>query len=156
MFGMTTGDLHLTGYSGNILMWQKRVNGGTWGDIALTEPLYEEIPSSTGVWQYRAQVQSGFCGTALSAPATVVVLKPPVVTWNGQTDSCWIVATNWTPPYVPDGMIDAVIPNVTPRPFPVLDANGACRKLEVYPDALVTIHSGFNLMVMDDCILLNP
>jgi hypothetical protein len=71
--GSTTGNLTLTGFTGTINKWQKRVNSGTWSNISNTSNVYLEIPSSSGTWEYRAEVQNGTCSVAYSSSATVIV-----------------------------------------------------------------------------------
>ena len=47
--GSPTGTMTLSGHTGNVVKWQKRVDGGAWVDIASTLTTYSEIPSSVGV-----------------------------------------------------------------------------------------------------------
>ncbi len=68
-----TGILTLGGYTGSILRWQKRLDGGGWQDIVHTNDTYSEVPSSVGSWDYRAEVQSGVCAAGFSAHTTVTV-----------------------------------------------------------------------------------
>ncbi len=68
-----TGTLTLGGYTGSILRWQKRLDGGGWQDIVHTNDTYSEVPSSVGSWDYRAEVQSGVCAAGFSAHTTVTV-----------------------------------------------------------------------------------
>jgi hypothetical protein len=72
LFGMET-TLTLTGNTGSVLKWQKRLNGGAWQDITETGSSYTEIPDTTGTWDYRAEVQSGSCSAEFSDffPVTV-------------------------------------------------------------------------------------
>lgn len=74
--GETTGNLTLSFYLGNINSWQKRLNEGSWNNIASTSGLinYSEIPSSAGNWEYRCEVQQGSCPVAYSEAALVIVL----------------------------------------------------------------------------------
>ncbi len=84
-----TGTLTLTGYTGSVIKWQKRLDGGAWNDIANTNDTYIETPSSEGTWEYRTQVQSGVCGAEFSAVATVVVSPVTVSgTLNGGGTIC--------------------------------------------------------------------
>jgi len=55
------------------MKWQKRLDGGSWTDIANTTATYSETPAAIGTWGYRAEVQSGSCDAVNSAVATVIV-----------------------------------------------------------------------------------
>ena len=73
-FGTATGIMTLSGNTGNVLRWEKRLNAaGAWTNIANTAVTYSEIPTAVGSWQYRALVQSGSCSSAYSNPRTIVV-----------------------------------------------------------------------------------
>ncbi|MCX6258071.1 MAG: FG-GAP-like repeat-containing protein [Bacteroidia bacterium] len=71
--GSSTGTLTLSGYSGTIIYWQKRVNNGSWTNISNNANIYAEVPVAAGTWNYRAAVQNGNCNVAYSVMATVVV-----------------------------------------------------------------------------------
>ena len=71
--GSTTGTMTLSGHTGNIVKWQKQVNGGGYSDIVNTATTYSEVPSSAGTWDYRAVVQNGTCTSVNSAIRTLVV-----------------------------------------------------------------------------------
>jgi len=71
--GGSTGSLTLTGNTGTVVKWQKRLNGGGWTDIHNTGAAYSEIPAAEGTWEYRAEVQSGVCISDFSVSAAVVV-----------------------------------------------------------------------------------
>ncbi len=71
--GASTGTMTLTGYTGSVVRWEKRVDGGPWSNISNTIDSYSEIPSTSGTWQYRALVQSGACISVYSSAFTVVV-----------------------------------------------------------------------------------
>jgi len=43
----------LTDYTEAIVKWQKRLESGSWTDIAVTSATWSDIPSATGTWQYR-------------------------------------------------------------------------------------------------------
>lgn len=77
LLGESTGTLVLSDYTGSILKWQKRVNNQSWNDIENTSTTYSEVPSSGGIWHYRAVVESGSCGTAVSEYFAVKVNYPP-------------------------------------------------------------------------------
>jgi PKD repeat protein len=77
-FGSNTGTLTLSGYTGSIVRWQKRVDGGVWTNITNTAATYSEIPSSAGVWEYRAEVKSGSCNSVFSAAYSITVYPATV------------------------------------------------------------------------------
>ncbi len=73
-YGSSTGDLTLTGHTGSVVKWQKKLNfNGNWVDVANTSDVYSEYPSSPGTWYYRAQVQSGVCSEEYSQEHAVNV-----------------------------------------------------------------------------------
>ncbi|PLW93071.1 MAG: hypothetical protein C0592_07530, partial [Marinilabiliales bacterium] len=72
-FGENTGVITLSGETGTVNKWQKRVDGGAWTDIVSTASTYSEIPSSAGYWEYRAEVQSGACPAAFSSIVGITV-----------------------------------------------------------------------------------
>ena len=71
--GSNTGVMTLSGHTGNVVKWQKRVNAGAWVDIANTNTTYSEVPTSAGTWDYRAEVKSGTCPSAFSNIYTIIV-----------------------------------------------------------------------------------
>ncbi len=71
--GSSTGILTLSGYTGNIVKWQKRLDAGAWTDITNTSATYSETPLSIGTWEYSVVLQSGSCASVSSATATVIV-----------------------------------------------------------------------------------
>ncbi|MEI6346459.1 MAG: LamG-like jellyroll fold domain-containing protein [Bacteroidota bacterium] len=88
--GNSTGTLTLTGQTGNILKWQKKLNNGIWSDINNTISTYGETPLSVGVWKYRALVQSGVCTSLFSDSVTVNIIDIPesAGTINGFATVC--------------------------------------------------------------------
>ncbi|KMQ52932.1 Fibronectin type III domain protein [Chitinispirillum alkaliphilum] len=79
----STGTLTLSGHTGEIVKWQKRVDEGSWTDIAHTDFTYSEIPSSEGIWDYRVEVKSGTCENDYSSIRTIAVTQLPVVAGSG-------------------------------------------------------------------------
>jgi hypothetical protein len=71
--GSTSIILNLSGHTGNVIKWQKRLNSGTWTDIPNTSNTYSEIPTPTGIWEYRAVVQNGDCDIVNSVSWNVTV-----------------------------------------------------------------------------------
>jgi len=73
-YGSSTGNLTLTGNTGSIQKWQKRLGtSGGWTDITHTSSTYSETPASAGTWQYRVVVQSGTCDEAFTEPHSITV-----------------------------------------------------------------------------------
>ena len=71
--GSSTGTMTLSGNTGNVVRWEKRLGAGAWSNIANTNVTYSETPSAVGSWQYRALVQSGSCSSIYSGTRTIVV-----------------------------------------------------------------------------------
>jgi hypothetical protein len=141
--GESTGILTLTEYSGTILNWQKRFNGGSWEDIPGTTGLtsYSEIPSLAGVWEYRAVIQRGTCPIVYSEPAVITVIGSSH--WTGNIDDDWFNPGNWTHG-VPNPDKDAIVPDVNPNPFPVIVGDAHCKGADIAAEASITIQtSGF-------------
>jgi len=72
-YGVNTGVMTLSGHTGSVLKWEKRVDSGAWQDISTTNTTYSEVPSASGTWDYRALVQSGVCPSVYSATRTIIV-----------------------------------------------------------------------------------
>jgi hypothetical protein len=139
ILGQSTGTLTLENYNGTINKWQKRVDAGAWTDIANTSATYSEIPSSTGTWEYRAEVQEGSCSAAMSLPDTVIVEPPPNV-WTGTTDTDWFKSSNWTVG-VPNTTRSGIIPSA-PANQPVISSTtetATCDDLTIESGAVLTI-----------------
>ncbi|MEI7595783.1 MAG: LamG-like jellyroll fold domain-containing protein, partial [Bacteroidota bacterium] len=76
-WGANTGTMTLSGQTGVIVMWQKRLNYDTWIDIANTTDTYSETPNASGTWEYRAFVKSGSCSDAYSNTFSIEVSLSP-------------------------------------------------------------------------------
>jgi hypothetical protein len=76
--GSFTGIITLSGHTGNIVKWQKRVNADSWSDIANTSSTYADIPGNAGVWEYRAVVQTSVCGEQFSVSSSITVISLPL------------------------------------------------------------------------------
>ena len=73
-YGSSTGNLTLSGQTGSVVKWQKKLEiGGSWEDIVNSSDVYSESPTSSGTWYYRAQVQSGVCSEEYSQEHAVNV-----------------------------------------------------------------------------------
>ena len=88
--GSSIGTLTLSGYTGTITQWEKRLNSGTWGYASGSATTFSEIPYAAGTWEYRAVVQSGSCAVAYSSIRTIVVNPTPVGggIYTGNTTIC--------------------------------------------------------------------
>ena len=87
--GNSTGTLTLTGNSGTILYWQKRLGTETWQDIAHTGSTYSEIPSSAGTWEYRVVLSGGGAGCPNSSSSVTIVVNPrPSANISGNATIC--------------------------------------------------------------------
>jgi hypothetical protein len=138
--GESTGILTLSDYSGTILNWQKRFNGGSWENITGTSGLtsYSEIPSLAGVWEYRSVIQRGTCPIVYSDPAVITVIGTSH--WTGNIDDDWFKPGNWTHG-IPNSEKDAIIPDVNPNPFPVIVGDAHCKEANIETDASITIQT---------------
>jgi len=142
--GENTGTLTLVDYSGIVLKWQKRLDSGSWTDIANTNGTYSEQPSSTGDWDYRAIVKKGTCTADTSASTQVHVNGS--TQWTGNTDNDWSTSGNWT--YgTPTQYLEAVVPLVSGKPYPRIYDDGFCNDLNIGSGARVTIDATGTLTV---------
>ncbi|UII30311.1 gliding motility-associated C-terminal domain-containing protein [Fulvivirga ulvae] len=77
--GESTGILTLTGHRGNIIRWERQINGGGFADIGNAgNSTFQETLATEGTYDYRAIVENGVCSTETSADATIVVNPVPV------------------------------------------------------------------------------
>lgn len=80
--GGSTGIMELQGNNGQVVRWEKRQNGGSWILIPHVQSSYQEMPSGTGVWDYRVLVRNGNCQERYSDTLTLHVgdrPTPPVI-----------------------------------------------------------------------------
>ncbi|MPM38075.1 hypothetical protein SDC9_84698 [bioreactor metagenome] len=82
--GESTGTIILSGFVGDILYWERRIDGGIWTIIPGTAGFgtYSEITTASGVWEYRAVVQSGSCSVDTSSLIGINVLATPVASFT--------------------------------------------------------------------------
>lgn len=76
-----TQSISLTGFSGSVSTWQKATGSSpyTWSNISGSASQSSIIPSSATVnTAYRALIQSGSCGTAVSDSVIILVNSPSV------------------------------------------------------------------------------
>ncbi|MCE1168508.1 MAG: YDG domain-containing protein [Sphingobacteriia bacterium] len=84
VYGDATGTISLSGQTGTINNWQKRVNNGTWTNISSTNSTYSETPTSAGTWDYRVVLTSGACSSVYSSIKSITV-QPKELTITGTT-----------------------------------------------------------------------
>lgn len=90
--------LTLSGYTGNVVQWERSTNGGsTWNIIANTTNSLVYTATSSQVL-YRVLVQSGTCGNAYSNVAMVGIHNM----WTGGTSIDWNTGSNWADGQVPN------------------------------------------------------
>ncbi len=101
-----TGTMTLSGHTGVVVRWERRLDGGSWSTITNTATTYSEIPSSSGTWEYRAAVRNSPCDIAYSSPATIVVrptysaqLYEDISICNNTAADLHIDLSGGTPPY---------------------------------------------------------
>ena len=82
-YGDSTGMMTLSGHTGSVIRWERKLGSGVWEQIVHTGVTYSETPSSAGTWYYRAYVQNSTCAAAYSSEFELVVNKatPTVNTW---------------------------------------------------------------------------
>ena len=68
-------------------------------------------------------------------------LVPAVLlpTWTGAVSSAWNNVSNWNVCGIPDITRDAVIPNVSPNPFPIVTTAATCKTLKIQTGATVSV-----------------
>ena len=72
-FGNSTGTMTLSGHTGTVVKWQKRVAEGIWSDIVNTDLTCSEVPSSLNTWEYRAVLKSASCPEGYSTALSIAV-----------------------------------------------------------------------------------
>jgi hypothetical protein len=155
-YGQSSGSLLLTGYTGEVLTWQKKYNTGDYSNISGTagSPGYSEIPAYTGTWYYRALVSFDTCSQDYSSPALVTVNMPSEMarTWTGVASDDWINPGNWNPGGVPGNIDNVIIPSSVTT-MPIVKNNGlSCSSLAISTGAILTILTGSSLHVTYSCI----
>lgn len=86
--GASTGIMTLTGSTGSVVRWEKRLGAGAWSNIANTTTTYSEVPTSGGTWEYRALVQSGSCSALYSTSFSMVVNSTLTITLGPNPSIC--------------------------------------------------------------------
>jgi hypothetical protein len=138
-YGSSTGTMTLSGYSGSVVKWQKRIGSASWTDITNLNDTYSETPTSTGIWQYRAVVKSGTCPLANSETFSLTV-SPNTYTWTGNAnDNNWFTPGNWNSNAVPDQNAHAIVTANTYKPTIDNVTPAQCYDLTIQTGARVTI-----------------
>ncbi len=86
--GASTGTITLNGSTGSVVRWEKRLNSGSWVNIANTATTYSEIPTSSGTWEYRALVQSGNCTALYPSSFSMTVIPTLTITLGSNPSIC--------------------------------------------------------------------
>lgn len=78
-FTTASGTITLSGHSGAVQKWQKRVGAGNWEDVSNTNSnlVFTNVTSTTA---YRAIVQNSVCPPVFSGEALVTIYQAPTVT----------------------------------------------------------------------------
>lgn len=143
--GSSTSVMVLSGYSGNILMWQKKHDSFGWINISGTAGMWEYFttPDSSGTYRYRAVVKRGSCDTAYSTANVVGVAANSV--WTGSADTLWHNPSNWNACGVPAASRDVEIPAVAGGLYPAITAPGVCKSLLIRSGATLKLKGSGSL-----------
>lgn len=82
-YGAASGNLTLSGHTGNVVKWQKKEGTGSWTDITSTSNSYAYTNVLTTT-SYRAVVKSGACAGQNSTQANVTIYAVPSITLSGE------------------------------------------------------------------------
>jgi YD repeat-containing protein len=86
-----SGTLTLSGYSGDIINWQRSINGGSWSSLGVSSSSYSyaiTALNNTVIHQYRVVVDNGVCNSVNSQTATITVYPKPVVSPGEDITTC--------------------------------------------------------------------
>ena len=141
-FGSST-ILRLKNYKGNI-QWQT-ISGLNWQNIqnATADTL---VVNTMGSGSYRAIVNNGIWGQAISNNIHLHILNGPSGYWTGLVDSLWNNCKNWADGKVPNIKTDVVIDS---NKNVYIDAPVGCRNIYMHRNANIN-HNGSNLTVYKD------
>lgn len=141
-----TGTLTLSGYTGNIVKWQKSTdNGLVWSDIANTTASLS-LANQTMTTLYRAVVKNGSCNTVNTSAYTVTYLGG-VNTWLGTIDTDFGKLGNWSCKIPADGE-DIRISTTAPF-MPLLDQDRTLGRI-LFEDNTSLGVNGYTLTVEGD------
>ncbi len=82
------GTLTVNGITGNVVRWEKQLNGGAWTSINNTSTTYTESPSTAGTWTYRVAVKNGPCSEVYSGTIQKTVLSVATITLGSVSSIC--------------------------------------------------------------------
>ncbi len=88
--GSNTGNLTLSNNSGTITSWEKRLEGGSWTTINHTDATYSEIISTSGVCEFRVEVD----GSVYSNVVSINVLENPAASFTFTQNNQEVTFTN--------------------------------------------------------------
>ena len=147
--GTSPTDLTITGYTGNVVRWEKAATSDfsspTAISISATTLASASIGTLTTTTYFRAVVQNTSCSVAYSNYATVTVSNTN--TWTGTTNTLWNTATNWSCGLVPAATTNVFITSVTNQP--IIASDIAINSLTINNGASLTVPTGFDLTVTD-------
>ncbi|NOU48613.1 MAG: hypothetical protein HOO86_16350, partial [Bacteroidales bacterium] len=87
IYGESTGTMTMSGFTGDVLKWQHKLDAAEFVDIVGTATsTFTETPVSAGTWTYRAEVQSGVCSSTWSNEFVVTVDKKALTTTGATAD----------------------------------------------------------------------
>jgi autotransporter-associated beta strand protein len=177
--GSPTGTMSLSGQTGNVTKWQKKLDTGGWTDITNTNTTYTETPSSAGTWQYRAEVQNGVCSVAYSAARSIVVNPKPTSVISGTTSVCSgqsatiSIALTGTAPWsltYTDGTTPVNVTSIASSPYAFVvtpastrtytvialsDANCTAQAGDMTGNAAITVNTGCQVVTLTQPSQLN-
>ena len=141
--GTNSTTLTLSGNIGTV-QWQFSTDGTNFSNIANATRQSYAFTNLTSTTHYRAVVTGGACGTATTAPATILVKQPG--SWIGAVNNDWNNAGNWCGS-MPTASTNVTITNEpSNQPF-IANADVSVRSLTIAPGAQLTINSNRNLNV---------
>jgi hypothetical protein len=77
-YGPASGSLSLTGYTGTIQKWRRRVGTGSWADLAHTQPTYNYTNINTTT-SFEVVVKNGACAQVSTSPITITIHSKPSI-----------------------------------------------------------------------------
>ncbi|NLL27640.1 MAG: T9SS type A sorting domain-containing protein [Bacteroidales bacterium] len=99
--GESTGMIMLSGNVGDVLTWQRRINGGAWINIpgsagfeSFSEIADLAVVGLAATWEYRAVVQSGECNVEYSTSTAINVLAIPTASFAYDVNGLTVSFTN--------------------------------------------------------------
>lgn len=141
--------------STTVFVWYKDSCGGTQVGTGTSITVF---PDTTTTYYVRGESN---CGVSDCVSHTVMVFEDGVYTsggqWHGSQDSSWFTPQNWRCNVVPNPIIDAVIPDNSPR-HPIVDDGGGtkskthaeCKDLILGINNELTVNDGEKLHVYGD------